>query len=102
MPKIHIDHPTSLSKEESRKKANKLIEKTLKEFKPSKVYQEWRHDTMLFSFKTRGLKISGTIDVEKGKISVRMRLPLVAFRHKKKIEEALREKIREVFSSKEV
>lgn len=99
MPKIELQHRTSLSVSEIKEKAEKLINDTLEEFKDkiSDARQEWRENTLVFSFRVMGLSVSGQAIVCDNLITVEVELPFAAGLFKGKIRDKFNEKAKELF-----
>ena len=99
MPKIELQHRTNLSTSEIKEKAEKLIQNALNEFrdKISDIHQEWRGNTLFFSFKAMGFSISGEAIASDNLITVKAKLPLAAGMFKGKIRDKFSEKARELF-----
>ncbi|MCX6566504.1 MAG: polyhydroxyalkanoic acid system family protein [Candidatus Aminicenantes bacterium] len=99
MANIELTHNTSLSAEEIKQKAEGLIRDALKEYKDkiSDVRQEWRDDTLFFSFKVMGFSVSGETIVQDHFLTIKAKLPFAAMFFRGKIEEKIRDKARELF-----
>jgi hypothetical protein len=99
MPQIELEHRTSLSAPEIKEKAGKLIQGALEEFKDkiSDAQQEWRGNTLFFSFRAMGFSVSGEAVVQNNLITVRAKLPFAATMFKGKIRDKFSEKARELF-----
>lgn len=99
MPQIELERRTSLSAIQIKEKAEGLIQGVLQEFrdKISDVRQEWRGNTLFFSFKAMGFSVSGEALVQDHLITVTAKLPFAAAMFKGKIREKFSEKARELF-----
>jgi hypothetical protein len=99
MPKIELQHKTSLSVSEIKEKAGKLINDALEEFKDkiSDTRQEWRGNTLIFSFKAMGFSVSGKAVAYDNLITVEAKLPFAAGLFKGKIRDKFNEKAKELF-----
>jgi len=87
MTEIRMQHKTRLSADEIKKKMNGFIEKTLGEFnaKISDTEKQWEKNTLSFSFKTKGMRVSGKVFIEDRLITVEVTIPRVACIFKNKI-----------------
>ena len=99
MPKIELQHRTTLSAFEIKEKAERLINNALEEFKNkiSNTHQEWKGDTLFFSFKVMGFSVSGRATAKDNLITVEVKLPFAAGMFKGKIKDKFHEKARELF-----
>jgi hypothetical protein len=99
MANIELTHKTTLSAEAIKQKAEGLIRDALTEYKDkiSDVRQEWRDDTLLFSFKAMGFSVSGETIVQDRFLTIKAKLPFAAMFLRGKIEEKIREKAQELF-----
>ena len=99
MPKIELRHKTSLSVSEIKEKAEKLINDALEEFKDkiSDVHQEWRGNTLIFSFRAMGFSVSGQATAYDNLITIKAKLPFAAGMFKGKIRDKLNKKAEELF-----
>lgn len=99
MPKMQLEHRTSLSISEIKEKAEKLISGALEEFKDkiSDAHQEWKGNTLVFSFKAMGFSVSGQATAYDNLITVEAKLPFAAGLFKGKIKDKFHEKAKELF-----
>ena len=99
MPQIELEHRTSLSVSEIKERAGKLIQGALEEFrdKISDAQQEWRGNTLFFSFRAMGFSVSGEATAQNNLITVKAKLPFAAGLFKGKIRDKFSEKARELF-----
>ncbi len=99
MAHIELTHKTILSAGEMKQKAEELIREAQKEYKDaiSDVRQEWKDNTLLFSFKAKGLIISGETILQDHLLIIKAKLPLAAMFFRRKIEDLFREKADELF-----
>jgi len=111
MPKIELQHRTSLSASEIKEKAEKLINNALEEklindaleeFKDkiSDAHQEWRGNTLVFSFRVMGLSVSGQATAYDNLITIKAKLPFAAGIFKGKIRDKFNEKAKKIISVK--
>jgi hypothetical protein len=61
--------------------------------------QSWHGNILDYAFKTMGMKVSGTLDVQPDSVKVVTQLPLAAMLVKGMIETQLREKLTKVLQS---
>lgn len=99
MADIEFTHRTALSAEEIKQKAEGLIRDALVEYQDvvSDVRQEWKDDTLLFSFKAKGFSISGETKIEDHALNMKAKLPFAAMFFRRKIEERFREEAEKLF-----
>ena len=99
MPKIELQHKTSLSISEIKEKAEKLINDALDKFgdKISNAHQEWKGNTLVFSFRARGFSVSGQATAYDNLITIEAKLPLAAGMFKGKIRKNFSQKAKELF-----
>lgn len=99
MPKIELQHRTSLSVSEIKEKAERLINDALEEFKDkiSDAHQEWRGNTLVFSLSVMGFTVSGQVTAKDNLITVEAKLPFVAGVFRGKIREKFYKKAKELF-----
>ncbi len=67
--------------------------------KVTDLEQSWRGNILDYAFKTMGMKISGTLDVQPDSVKVVTQLPLAAVMFKGMIESQLRDGLTKVLQS---
>ncbi|MBW2991347.1 polyhydroxyalkanoic acid system family protein [Candidatus Woesearchaeota archaeon] len=99
MPTIELEHRTQLSASEIMEKAETLIPDALKEYgdQISDPYQEWKGNTLVFSFKAMGFFVSGEATASNNLIKIKAKLPLVAGMFKGKIRDKFHEEAKKLF-----
>lgn len=100
MPKIELQHRTSLLASQIKEGAEGLVQGVLdgSEEIIADVQQHWEGNTLLFSLKALGFLISGEIMVENRLITVRIKLPFfAAIMLGNKIKSNFKEKAQELF-----
>ncbi len=95
MPNLKFDIPHSLSNEEAKERLQRFMEFNESKLKDqvSDLNQSWDGDTLVFGFKTFGIKIQGRIASEVEKLGVDCELPFSAMMFKGKIESEMRQQI---------
>ncbi len=90
--KVAVRH--KLSTNDARKRISKLIFMLKKEYKDniSNVTEKWTGNKNSFSFRMKGLKITGYILVQQNSVSVNGKLPFMAMPFRGMIEETIRKK----------
>ncbi|MBU4284669.1 polyhydroxyalkanoic acid system family protein [Patescibacteria group bacterium] len=99
MPKIELQHRTSLLASQIKERAENLIQGAEKDFKGiiTEVQQHWEGNTLFFSFKAMGFSVSGEATAEDYLVVVKAKLPFAAVIFKGKIEAIFKEKAQELF-----
>ena len=64
----------------------------------SGVTHEWRGNSMNFSFRARGLRLKGRIDVTDSQVVIDVSLPLIARPFEGRIRSATERKLKQIFS----
>lgn len=85
MSEIRMKHQTKLSAGEIKGKINKFTEEVFERFKVQNVRTRWEENVLYFSFKTKGMRITGELVIENRMIKVRADLPLRACLFQNKI-----------------
>lgn len=62
----------------------------------SSVSSEWEGYTGYFTFIILGTKMNAVVEILKDKVTIESKLPLIAIMHKGKIEELLRNNLKEI------
>ncbi|RPI14883.1 MAG: hypothetical protein EHM58_15380 [Ignavibacteriae bacterium] len=62
----------------------------------SNYSSEWEGNTGYYTFFVLGTKMNAVIDIKPDKVVIESKLPLIAIMHKRKIEELLRNNIKEI------
>lgn len=91
MPQIKLEVPHKLEVEEAALRLKRRIESAREMYQSqvSNLNHQWDGHTFSFGFQAMGMKIAGTLAVEKEKIKVAASIPLAAMFFKKTIEERL-------------
>lgn len=85
MSEIRLKHQTKLSAGEIKGKVNTFTEEIFERFKVYNVRTKWEENIMHFSFKTKGMHVTGELIIENRMIRVRADLPLRACLFQNKI-----------------
>ena len=95
MPKINVNVPHSMSQADAKAKLEKFAESLEARYqeKVSDLAQSWEANTLVFSFKSFGMKIAGRIDVNEDNLAVTGDIPMTAMVFKGKIESDIREQL---------
>lgn len=95
MPKFNFSIPHPLSVEDARERLDRFIEGLEAKFAESAndIERNWQGNSLVYSFKTYGIKIAGQMDVEEGKVNVMGDLPITAMMFKGKIESEIRKNL---------
>jgi len=95
VPKFTVNVPHTLAQSEAKSRMERFAEMLETKFqdKVSDLSQSWAGDTLTFGFKTFGIKIGGTIDVNDSNLAVQGDIPVTAMVFKGKIESDIREQL---------
>ena len=93
MPKLKIDVPHKLTRQEAEGRIKNLLSETAKKFqdKITNLEENWSGGKGTFSFKAAGFAVSGTLEVKDQIVVLDGNLPLAAVFFKTKIESKIRE-----------
>jgi len=99
VPKIKLEHRTSLSASQIKAKAERLMRDALAQFqyKVSDAKYRWRGNRLFFFFRAMGFAISGEVVVRDGLILVEADLPFAAVFFEDEIRDKFDETARELF-----
>jgi hypothetical protein len=98
MPKLAINIPHALGREEASRRLKGFVER-LKEKHQDKVgnlQEEWADNSLKFSFSTFGFKFSGIGTVDESEVKMDVDYPFAAAMFKGKIESEIRETLTRV------
>ncbi len=97
--KISLPHGTS--KAEAIEKLKSGSSRLMERFGPriSDLQQRWEEDVLVFSFKTGGFSVSGSITVDTNNVELEAKLPLLARPFEGRIREEVTQATREIFES---
>jgi len=100
MPQFAVVVPHSLSREDARNRLDQLIERMRSQHgdRLNDMQGGWVSDILNFSFSTMGMAISGAMNVEDDRVSVRGQLPLAASFFRGKIEQTIRSELQNVLT----
>lgn len=96
MPGFKVEVPHSLGQEEAANRVKGLLDHLRGRFdgQVKDMEQTWTDDdVMTFSFKTAGLVIKGTMDIQPESVIVKGDLPFAAMLFKGRIESSIREEL---------
>ena len=95
MPKFKLEIPHTLPPEEAKDRLQRFTESLHGKLgdQAKDITQSWSDNTLSFGFKTFGMRIDGTIEVEPEKLVVNCDLPISAMMFKGKIESEMRQQL---------
>ena len=95
MPKFRFSIPHPLSLADARDRLDRFIEGLEAKFAESAkdIERSWEGDSLVYSFKTYGIKISGRMDVADDTVTVNGDLPITAMMFKGKIESEIKKNL---------
>ena len=98
MPKFNLSVPHELTHEEAASRLRSFTDKVHEYYgdQVSDLRQDWDGDRMDFGFKTFGMQIKGTMDVQPSQVDVHGDLPMAAAMFKGKIESSIREQLTKI------
>jgi hypothetical protein len=64
----------------------------------SNTSSEWEGYTGYYTFYVLGTKMNAVVEIKHDKVTIESKLPFIAIMHKKKIEELLRNNLKEIVS----
>lgn len=101
MPSLSIQVPHQLGQAEAQVKLQNLFNENQDAVnqKVSDLEQSWRGHILDYAFKSMGMKISGTLDVQPDSVQIVAQLPLAAIMFKGMIETQLRDGLTKVLQS---
>ena len=102
MPKFNASVPNPVDKETALKNIHSYLEKLMEKYQDqvSEVEQNWEGDTVNFSLKAYGFKVSGTGNVTEEEVQIEGDLPFAAAMFKGKIVSTLQEQLVKVLNYK--
>ncbi|HEV2128862.1 MAG TPA: polyhydroxyalkanoic acid system family protein [Thermomicrobiales bacterium] len=94
MPKMSMQIPHSLSKEEAQSRVQGMITNLKEQYgdRISDLNEEWHGDTGQFSFRAMGYKLAGTLQVTESDVRVNGDIPWAAKPFQGTIEATIRER----------
>lgn len=94
MPKMSIDIPHTLGKDEARKRVQGMISNMKDQYgdRISDLHEDWNGDTGTFSFKAMGMSVKGSLKVTDDDVKVDGDLPWAAKPFQGTIEATIRER----------
>ncbi len=100
MPRLTMEAPHSLGREEALRRMKEKSGEVVRTFQAqvSNLHHEWNGDVISFSFKTAGMKFSGTGRVEDSRVTLDAELPLAAMLFKSKAEQRIRKDLDELLA----
>lgn len=98
MPSINADVSHSLGKDEAIERLKSFGENIREKYKDqvSDLEDSWAGDTLNFSFKSFGFKVSGTIEVGEDSVTLNGKLPIAAMVFKGKIQQEFVEQLNKI------
>ncbi|EAQ81450.1 polyhydroxyalkanoic acid system family protein [Blastopirellula marina] len=98
MPGFHVEVPHPLGQEAAIEKVQYVLEKMRGRFEGQvkDMQQTWEGNIMVFSFRTMGVDIKGTMDVLEELVIVKGSLPFAAMLFKGRIEKSIREELEKI------
>ncbi|MDD4268828.1 MAG: polyhydroxyalkanoic acid system family protein [Pirellulales bacterium] len=100
MPKLTIQIPHDLGKEEATRRLQQRFQAVKQRFGQhvSDFEEEWNGDSMQFGFRTFGLKISGQVESEAAGVKLSADLPMAAMMFRGTIEQQIRDELAEMLT----
>jgi hypothetical protein len=100
MPHFALDVPHTLNPDEATERLKAKFAAAVSEHQGSiSHYQEqWRDHSCSFSFQAMGMKVRGTVAVERERVRLNAELPLAALIFKRAIESRLRQEVADLVS----
>jgi hypothetical protein len=91
MPRITVESPHSLGLPEALQRLKERFRVARDTFgqHATDLSEVWQGNSLLFSFKTMGMKVAGTVAVEPDHVRLAVDLPLAAMMFKKTIQERI-------------
>jgi hypothetical protein len=95
MPKLTLEVPHSLGRQEAARRIREQIEKLRASsgVNVADVKEQWADDTLDFGFDVMGMKVAGTLAVEDALVRLSADLPLAAMMVKKIIEQRIQQEL---------
>jgi putative polyhydroxyalkanoate system protein len=92
MPKLTISVPHALDQQAATERLQGILEKMKERYQNqfSDLEESWQGNVLSFGFKTFGIAIKGTMDVQPTEVKVDAELPFAAMMFKGKIEQELK------------
>jgi len=91
MPRLSMQIPHTLGREEATRRIKELIPKAREHV--SDLDEHWQDHTLAFQFKAMGFKVGGTLAIEETTANVDVDLPLAAVMVKGTIEQRVRQEL---------
>lgn len=85
MPEIRLKHQTKLSADKIREKTDEFMKEIFERFRIENAHTKWEENTLSFSFKAKGMRITGELIIDNQSIKVRADLPFRASLFQNKI-----------------
>jgi len=100
MPAMKVEVSHSMGKEAAMERLKTLMDKIQEHYKDQvkDVQQSWDGDKLNYSFKTFGLKITGTVSIEEDKVTLDGKLPIAAMAFRGQIENSIRTELEKQLS----
>lgn len=100
MPSVNIVVPHTHGQQSAFDKLHGFMAKMKEQYRDqvSDLQESWQGNQLSYSFKTFGMKVSGTVDVRDQDVAVKADLPLAAIMFKGKIEEEIRGTLQKVLT----
>ena len=97
--KLRFPHNTTRAR--ARKKLEKLLGDLSRKHGDmvSDLDQEWDDDTLVFSFKAKGMRAKGTLDITDEEIVLNGKLPLLALPFESRIKHQIEQEGRKLFKA---
>lgn len=95
MPRLTMEASHALGQEEAlrRLKEKFTVAKATYQGQFKDLHEEWRENTLSFSFRAAGMKVAGTVTVEASEVKLDTQLPLPAMMFKGMIRQRVREEL---------
>jgi len=100
MPKLKVEVPHQLGRQEAKSRLLRFSEKVYERYKDQveNIEESWDEDVLTFGFTTFGFRIQGKLYVEETAVKVETNLPLPALMMKGRIEKDIREELQKALA----
>ena len=100
MPRVTMEAPHELGQEEAARRLKKRfnVARGLYGSQVSDLTEQWDDHTLTFGFKTMGMKVAGTVEVQDAQVRLNANLPLAAAMFKGMIETRIRQELGDLLS----
>lgn len=101
MPKLSLNIPNPIGQADASHRLKSFLERVRSKYQDqvSDLQEEWQEHSAVFSFKTYGFSVKGTLLVEETVVKVDGEIPFAAMMFKGKIEQTVRENLERLLST---